>query len=288
VRRLIAEQHPDLSDLPLAHLDAGWDNILWRLGKELLVRLPRRERAAPLVVNEQRWLPSLAPILPLPVPVPVRVGRPSADYPWSWSIVPWLAGAPGDTTIISDPHDAAARLGSFLRALHQPAPPDAPLSLSRGVPLARRTTTLEDRLVEHANEIDVAATRRVWDRACSALPWQQPPMWLHGDLHPGNTLVSQGTLAGIVDFGDICAGDPATDLAAAVMMLPRSAGATFVSAYGGIDSDLEARTLGWAVLFGLLLLSIGLDRRPTSGHASYAPIGRTTLARAIECHQASH
>jgi aminoglycoside phosphotransferase (APT) family kinase protein len=282
VRSLVAGQHPDLSDLSLGHLDAGWDNTLWRLGDELLVRLPRRAQAAPLVAKEQRWLPTLAPLLPLPVPAPVRTGRPSTDYPWRWSIVPWLSGIPGDRSTISDPDDAARSLGCFLRALHQPAPPDAPLNPYRGVPLARRSSTFEDRMVELATEVDVVATRRVWDRACAAPPWPGPPTWLHGDLHPANTLISQGTLAGILDFGDICAGDPATDLAAAIMLLPRSTDATFVDAYGGVDRGTEARSLGWAALFGLMLVSIGLDNRPTSAHPTYEPIGRSTLVRAIE------
>src|SRR5208282_1174766 len=104
---------------------------------------------------------------------------------------------------ISEPDDAAERLGHFLRALHQPAPSNAPLNPYRGVPLAQRTATLEDRLVELATEIDVEATRQVWDRACAVPPWQHPPTWIHGDLHPANTLISEATLVGILDFGDI-------------------------------------------------------------------------------------
>jgi aminoglycoside phosphotransferase (APT) family kinase protein len=287
VRSLLAGQHPDLSHLPLEHIDEGWDNTLWRLGDELLVRLPRRAQAASLVAKEQRWLPSLAPLLPLPVPAPLRAGLPSVDYPWRWSIVPWLSGCPGDRATISDPDDAARRLGHFLRALHQPAPRDAPLNPYRGVPLADRSSTFEDRLVELASEIDVAATRRVWDRACQAPPWHHPSTWLHGDLHPANTLVSQGTLVGIVDFGDLGAGDPATDLAAALMLLPRSSDATFEDAYGEMGPDLEARSLGWALLFGMMLLSIGLDTQPSSGHPTYAPIGRSTLMRVAERHAES-
>ncbi len=174
VRSLVAGQHPDLSGLTLEHLDAGWDNTLWRLGDELLVRLPKRAQAAQLVANEQRWLPTLAPLLPLPVPTPVRFGRPSIEYPWRWSIVPWLSGRPGDQSAISDPDDAARRLGHFLRALHRPAPPEAPRNPYRGIPLAERSSTFADRLVELATEIDVVATRRVWDRACDAPPWPGP------------------------------------------------------------------------------------------------------------------
>jgi aminoglycoside phosphotransferase (APT) family kinase protein len=231
VRSLLAEQHPDLADLPLARLDAGWDNTLWRLGDELLVRLPRRLLSAPLTMYEQRWLPELARRLPLPIPAPVRVGRPSADYPWSWSVVPWLGGGPGDRTAITEPADAAGRLGRFLRALHHQAPSDAPQNPFRGVPLRHRAATFEERLAQLAGEIEVEATQRVWDQAVTADRWAGPPMWLHGDLHPANTLIADGTLGAVIDFGDICAGDPATDLAGSWMLLPASAMPLFAAAY---------------------------------------------------------
>lgn len=103
VRRLLGEQQPDLAGLPLELCDAGWDNVMWRLGTRLAVRMPRRQVAAPLIETEQRWLPELAPVLPLPVPVPLRKGRPSAGYPWPWSVVPWIEGVPGDRAPTADP-----------------------------------------------------------------------------------------------------------------------------------------------------------------------------------------
>jgi aminoglycoside phosphotransferase (APT) family kinase protein len=263
--------------MPLEEFGAGWDNTLWRLGNELIVRLPRRMAAAPLTVNEQRWLPELAPRLPLPVPSPVRVGRPTRTYPWSWSIVPWFDGIPGDNTRISRPDDAAESLGRFLRALHEPAPFDAPLNAYRGVALTERADTFGYRISALEGEVDVKATRRVWDRALAAPPWSGPPVWLHGDLHPANILVDDGTVTAVIDFGDLCAGDPATDLCAAWMLLPDSAIPQFASAYGDLDPDLERRSLGWAILFALMLLEIGLDDRP-----SYEAVGRWTLARSVE------
>jgi aminoglycoside phosphotransferase (APT) family kinase protein len=280
VRALLLEQHPDLVELSLERLDEGWDNTLWRLGSELVVRLPRRGVAAPLVVNEQRWLPTLAALLPLPVSSPVRVGRPSAEYPWSWSVLPWLEGTPGDRAELTDPDDAAIRLASFLRALHRPAPSGAPRNPVRGVALIARASTVEDRLAELSAVVDVGTTREIWEFASSAPEWKSAPLWLHGDLHPANVLIRNGTLASVIDFGDICAGDPATDLAGALMLLPLSAYEAFANAYGGIETDMSARTLGWAVLFALMMISIGLDRRLESGHPSYEAVGRSTLERA--------
>jgi len=212
---LLSDQHPDLAHLPLAEHDAGWDNTLWRLGDDLLIRLPRRRVAARLTRNEQRWLPALAAQLPLPVPVPLRVGRPSEAFPWPWSVVPWLQGIPGDRARLTATEESARRLGRFLRALHHEAPVEAPQNPYRGIALIDRTPAFETLLAELGPGIDQLATRRVWDRALGAGPWRGLPVWLHGDLHPANVLVDHGTLSAVIDFGDVCAGDPATDLAGA-------------------------------------------------------------------------
>lgn len=273
VRSLLADQHPDLAMLDLAPIGYGWDNALWRLGDNLVVRLPRRALAAPILVHEQTWLPLLAPRLPLPVPVPVRIGQPTEGYPWRWSIVPWLVGSPADRSPVRHPEDAAGRLGRFLRALHTVGPPDAPHNPYRGVPLGDRSEVFEERVTALADEIDVEATRRTWDRAVAVNSWAAPPVWLHGDLHPANILLSRGTVAAVIDFGDMCTGDPATDLAAGWMLLPARVMTVFLAGYGGIDDALEVRARGWAALFALMLLGIGLEGRP-----SYEAVGRRTLA----------
>jgi len=135
VRALLEAQHPDLAGLPLIEVASGWDNFVFRLGDDLAVRLPRRAIAAPLIEREARWLPELAPRLPLAVPVPVRVGCPSHAFPWAWSVVRWLPGEPASTAPPVDAEATAAVLGRFLRTLHRAAPPDAPRSTWRGIPL---------------------------------------------------------------------------------------------------------------------------------------------------------
>ena len=273
VRALLAEQHPDLGDRRLSLLDTGWDNVLWRLGDDLVVRLPRRALAAPLAVHEQRWLPELAPRLPLPVPVPVRTGRPSACYPWTWSIVPWLDGQPGDRAALSQPQEAAGDLARFLLALHRPAPAEAPHNPYRSVPLADRRDAFEDRLVQLDGAVNEPEVCRVWDSAVTAEPWKDRPVWLHADLHPANVLVQNGALAAVLDFGDLCAGDPATDVAAAWMLLPASGHRTFAAIYE-VDGQMERRALGWALLLALMLLAIDADDRPTYGAAGRAALDR--------------
>ncbi len=205
------------------------------------------------------------------VPVPVRVGRPCADYPWPWSVVPWLAGCPGDRGPLTAPEDAALRLAHFLRALHHQAPLDAPANPYRGVPLAQRAATVDARLCELSSEVDMARTRGVWNWASAASPWSGPRCWVHGDLHPANVLVGGGTLAAVIDFGDLCAGDPATDLAGAWLLLPPSALPAFTATYG-VDAELERRAVGWVLLFALMLVGIGLDGRPT-----YRDVGQRVL-----------
>jgi len=223
VRALIQEQHPDLAHLALTDIGDGWDNRLFRLGEALAVRVPRRAAAAALIEHEQQWLPRLSPSLPLPVPVPIRVGRPGCGFPWSWSIVPWFPGQSALGEPPRAPVTAAVALGEFLRALHQPAPADAPHNPWRSVPLVARANILREHLQQVGGVVDRVAVLALWERILSAGPWTGPLVWIHGDLHPGNLLLSGGRLAAVLDFGDLAAGDPATDLSAAWMWLPPSA-----------------------------------------------------------------
>src|SRR5438105_1873804 len=139
VRQVLQDQHPDLAHHELEPMASGWDNVVFRLGNDLVVRLPRRLMAAELVEHEQQWLPLLAPDLPLPVPAPVRVGMPSALYPWRWSICRWLPGTIAAITPPDDLEKAAEVMGRFVAAVRQPAPADAPGNQYRGGPLADRS-----------------------------------------------------------------------------------------------------------------------------------------------------
>ena len=171
VRALLREQHADLAHLPLIEVGEGWDNKLFRLGDDLAVRLPRRAASAASIEHEQRWLPRLSPRLPLPVPVPLRIGWPGCGFPWAWSIVPWLAGESALVRHRRMVRPVAVALGQFLRALHQPAPADAPYNPGRGEPLAARTETLRAHVRQLDGLIDRFAILALWARAVSASAW---------------------------------------------------------------------------------------------------------------------
>jgi aminoglycoside phosphotransferase (APT) family kinase protein len=278
VHALLRDQHPDLADRALVPVGEGWDNALFRAGDDLLVRLPRRAVAAPLIEHEQRWLPGLADGLPLQVPVPVRFGRPGRGYPWAWSVVPWLEGRSAAEAIY-DAADAASMLGRFLAALHRTAPSDAPHNRLRSSLEARY-----DRCLQHIDaldaHVDAAAARREWERLVRTPPWGGPALWTHGDLHPGNILVHGGRLTAVIDFGDLAAGgDPAVDFAAAWMFLPADVWPAFRRAatnqFRAADDRLWTRARGWALTLGAAFLANSLDS------PVMAAIGSRTLATVL-------
>lgn len=263
VRLLLVEQQPDLADLPLDLLGTGWDNVMYRLGDELTVRLPRRTLAAPLVEFEQRWLPDLAERLPLPIPAPVRFGSPSTSlgYPWAWSVLPWFEGRPvGEDPPTGPAAEAAAvDLGRFLAALHQPAPENAPVNEGRGGPLTSRDKCVRAELaaMTPGENRDRLAAR--WQRCVDQPLYEGKAMWLHGDLHSYNMVQANGSITAIIDFGDITSGDPATDLAIGFSLFDGTARDTFREAADSrtrpIDDAMWTRAEGWSLGVGLMLLA---------------------------------
>ncbi|GAA4881691.1 aminoglycoside phosphotransferase family protein [Saccharopolyspora cebuensis] len=283
VHDLLAEQHPDLAGLALREVAGGWTNHVWRLGDELAVRMPRTDGAPDLQRTERRWLPVLAPRLPLPVPGPVRTGAPSARFPKPWTIMTWVPGEPLDHTSLSRGDHAADALAGFLTALHVAAPDDAPVSADRG-DHPKNCSDGFDHFFHAVVPDDLAdEVRAVWDDAVAAPEWAGPPLWVHGDLHPANVVVSDGTLSGVIDFGDMFAGDPAWDLAAAWVILPAGAAARFFAAYAQADEGTIRRARGLAALKGLVLMLIGRngDRGLPGGKPTWGPAGRAALDRVL-------
>jgi len=276
VERLVRDQHPDLMTGAITEVSSGFDNTIWHLGASLVVRIPRRRVAVPLIESEQRWLPELAPLLPLSVPAPIRVGRPSELFPWPWTIAQWIDGTPGNMVGTLVLAASAAPLGGFLRALHRDAPADAPANPFRGVPLRDHEVNFRDRFHDVGTLIDRDAVQELWAASLDAPPWSGPPQWIHGDPHSANLIFRDDVLVGVIDFGDICAGDRATDLAGGFLSLPFESIDEFFAAYGPIDDATIRRTLGWAVHFGLMFILLGDSDEPT-----YGPMGVRAIENAL-------
>lgn len=261
VRRLLAGQHPDIADLPLVRVANGWDNVIFRLGEALTVRLPRRGQAAQLILNEQNWLPTLAARLHLEVPVPVRRGRPTSYYPWAWSICSWFDGDLAADVPIAGRASIAESLADFLAELHQPAPADAPHNPVRGIELRHRHAAVTQRLASGAIP-DARWLAAVWEEAIAVSSWSGPALWLHGDLHPANILLRAGRLSAVIDFGDLTAGDPATDLATAWLTFDGEGRRRFTARLNhhcSIDADTWRRARGWALIMSTAMLSASDD-----------------------------
>ncbi|PWV80723.1 aminoglycoside phosphotransferase family protein [Nocardia neocaledoniensis] len=284
VRDLLREQHPDLAELTISEVAGGWGNQMWRLGDELAVRMQRMDLTPELQLKERRWLPVLAPRLPLPVPIPVREGAPSARFPKHWTVMTWVPGKPMDDATISRGGHAADTLAGFLRALHVDAPVEAPTATDRGAH-PRDCAEGFEHYFESVAPADLAAdVRAVWDEAVAADEWRGRPVWVHGDLHPANVVVADGTLAGVVDFGDLFAGDPAWDLAAAWVLLPAGTAARFFDAYARADDAAIRRARGLAALKSLFLMLMGQngDRGLPGGKPHWGPVGRAALERVLD------
>ncbi|MCT7953565.1 phosphotransferase [Ancylothrix sp. C2] len=243
------------------------------------VRLPRRQLAATFIEHEQNWLPQL-PTLPIPIPLPYRLGLPGQGYPWKWSVVSWFSGVTADRQELN--HNQAQRFAAFLRALHTPAPPNAPSNPFRGVPLDHQVTLFEERIQrskqvqrfwQFLSTLISPAIQQVWKQALD-VPIDVAPTWIHGDLHPRNVLVENGVLTGVIDWGNITAGDPATDLAAIWMLFSEPQTRQKVALEYHTSNKTLLRAKGWAIYFGVVLLGIGLIGSP-----QYAAIGLKILQR---------
>jgi aminoglycoside phosphotransferase (APT) family kinase protein len=287
VRDLLRDQHPDLADLPVTLGARGWDNQLWRLGDDLAIRLPwATETADALLLKEHAWVPLLAPLLPLPVPVPQRLGEPSRRFPRPWLVTTWVPGAPGDLAPATCSSSAADALAAFLTALHRPAPAGAPTGRGRGGALSEVAEGVANglaALTELGLVPDPDGAQAIWHDAVAAPAWAGPQVWLHGDLHPANVLTENGNLCGIVDFGDLCAGDPAVDLAACWVLLPDDEGVhRFQRAYQVAgDAPTWRRARGWAVwraVGSLLIAEAGRHGRP-GGKPTWGPPALASLRR---------
>ncbi|HYH35825.1 MAG TPA: aminoglycoside phosphotransferase family protein [Nocardioides sp.] len=272
VRRLLRDQFPEWADVPITPVaESGSDHALFRLGEHLVARMPVIAWADGQAAAEARWLPRLAPALPVEVPVPVALGKPDADYPFGWSVHPWVEGDRLDPTSL-DRRELARDLAELVAALRACDTDGAPLSDGRGAPLHRpaRDQRTRESLERAADVIDAPAALRVWEEAQAAPAWEGPLTWLHGDLTPGNLIVRDGWLSGVVDWAPTT-GDPAVELHSAYQLFDPVTRGVYRDTLADDDATwLRAR--GWAVSIAATEIPYYRETRPEFAARSIAAI----------------
>ncbi|MCN9239583.1 aminoglycoside phosphotransferase family protein [Streptomyces sp. RY43-2] len=283
VRRLIAEQFPQWAGLPVREVpSAGTDNAMYRLGEDMVVRLPRQPGGARQVDKEQRWLPLLAPHLPLPVPVPLGRGAAAPGYGQSWSVLRWLDGANAYDAPLTEQADAAVELGRFVAALRRVDAAGGPPSW-RGGPVAENDADVRAAVHDLGADgtVDGRAATALWEEVIRLPQWDGAPKWLHGDLLPGNLLTSAGRLTAVIDFGGLGVGDPAADTLAAWAVFSADTRNLFREA-AEVDDATWARGRGWALCFGLMAEHYYQETNPV-----LAAVGHRAATEALADRQGS-
>jgi aminoglycoside phosphotransferase (APT) family kinase protein len=282
--RLIAEQFPQWAGLPIRPVtSAGTECVLYRLGDDLVIRLPRRPGEGLDALLTQGVLGRLAPFLPVPVPALMAEGRPTADYPASWGVLRWLEG---DTPVeghLTAPGPLAADLAEFLRALWRVGLSKVDLAdgpaAHRGGPLTDEHEFTLGAIGQVQGLIDTDAARSIWDHAMQLPPWDGPDTWIHADMMPGNVLTRDGRLAAVIDFGAAGLGDPSLDLIVAWMLLPDHVRPAFRRATG-VDDATWLRGRAHALSMALGHLSYYQDTNPVM-----ADNARYTIREVFADHQ---
>jgi len=257
VRRLIAGQFPQWAGLTVQRWPSGGTvNAMYRLGDDMVVRLPLVQGGAKDVSREQEWLPRLAPHLPARIPEVLGAGQPAQGYPWPWSVSRWLAGEHPEAGKLREPVPLAGDLAAFVTAMRSITLPGAPKA-HRGGPVASLDADTKAAIEElrgiPQEDVDCDAVALAWEETLRAPGWDGPPVWLHADLLPGNLLIDRGRLAAVIDFGCIGAGDPACDLFPAWNLLPADAREVFRGALA-VDDATWIRGRGRALSQALIAL----------------------------------
>lgn len=249
-RSLVADQFPQWAELPLGSVSrSGWDNRTFRLGQHMLVRMPSSADYAGQVKKEHRWLPQLAPLLPLAIPRPLAMGCPGRAYPWHWSVYGWIEGDTAVPGNIADMDEFAASLARFLLALRRVDAYGGPApgwhSFHRGARLVVYDMQARQAMAALGKQIDGEAASRIW-QAGLASAWNGRPVWVHGDISVGNLLVRQGQLHAVIDFGQMTTGDPACDAVIAWTLFKGNSRKVFEEELA-LDAATWSRSRAWAL-----------------------------------------
>ncbi|CAI0697841.1 aminoglycoside phosphotransferase family protein [Serratia entomophila] len=256
VSQLIATQFPHWANLPLRPVDAGgWDNRVFHLGNQMLVRMPSAECYASQVEKEQFWLPKLAPLLPIPISTPLALGKPAENYPWKWSIYRWIEGETAASSPVANLGEFAGDLARFLLALQSidsaGGPAAGKQNFHRGGSLSVYDAETRQAISDLAARINVSLLTEIWDAGCATI-WTKAPVWVHGDISAGNLLVKNHRLSAVIDFGQLGVGDPACDVVIAWTYLDAYSRPAFREALS-IDANTWARGRAWALWKALIV-----------------------------------
>lgn len=285
VRRLLAAQHPQWADLPLTVAgEWGTDHAMYRLGDALVVRLPRIGWAVKAVAAEQRWLPFLGPQLPVEIPDVVATGEPGEGYPWPWTVLTWIEGAHPPTVDWWGAEQLAVDLARFNRALGAIDPADGPVAGSpggpqRGIPIRLRDEQVRACIARVADEFDADALLAAWEADAFVADHDGAPVWVHGDLTPGNLLLRDGRLAGVLDFGGIAVGDPSVGLLPAWNLFAGQARQTFRD-FSNADDATWRRGRAWALSIAAVALPYYRDTFP-----AICELSRRVVAEVLADHE---
>ncbi len=248
VRRLLKTQFPQWADLPLEYFDSGGTvNAIYRLGPHMYVRLPLTEPWVWHIRIEKKWLPKLAPHLPFPISEPLAYGQPEHGYPFQWAVYRWIEGEPWKISSLADLNQAAKDLAEFIKALWRIDPKDGKIPRgAQGLPLRSRDDWVRMTAESARDMIDADALLSAWSDALELPDFDGPSLWVHGDLLPGNVLISDGRMSAVIDFGGVHIGDPAIDISAAWKLLAGDSRQIFRAALD-VDDATWARARGWAI-----------------------------------------
>ena len=281
IKRLLDNQFPELAHLPISFFDAGWDNEMYRLGDELVIRMPRRKVAVELLENERFWLPNLSSILPIDIPTPKHLGSSNADYPWIWNINPWFNGQTANEGKLKEGQSIV--IAQFLKTLHV-HPSSEILKNDARATLIEKKASIDVRIAQLKKQTNLITSNieTIWEKAMTADRGYKSK-FIHGDLHPKNILVNDGKFEAILDWGDMTHGDVSIDLSCLWTLFedPKERQMAIDHYQPSQDQILKAK--GWAVFMGVLMLHTGLVDNST--HAS---IGTQILMKMDKCSLATN
>lgn len=251
-KKLITEQFPEYAHLQIMDVEKqGHDNRTYRLGPDMLIRMPTAESYALKVPKEQALLPKLAQYLSISIPTPLKMGKASKDFPYPFSIYKWLPGKSINLVTLTeqDKEKLAFDLAKFLKELHAITDLEGPKpgqhNWWRGDHVSVYDKGAREQVAELADIIDVSRAFALWDQAC-ATKWDKKPVWIHGDLAIGNILIEEDKLFAVIDFGGIAVGDPACDLVIAWTYLSGRSRKIFMTEMG-LDADTWLRARAWVL-----------------------------------------